>query len=73
MTKYEPFETNVAVVIMEETSKNRTIGPWLIWDSCETRRISWLESGRFHGSGNLADFMAVKSGGFHVKSSGFHA
>ena len=45
--------------------KNRTMGPWLIWDEFhEIRRISCMESGGFH-AWNPADVM--KSGRFHGK------
>ena len=31
------------------TRKNRTIGPWLIWQIHEIRRISCMKFGGFHG------------------------
>ena len=48
-------------MIKKATKKNRTIGPWLIWEIHEIRRISWnptnfMKSGGFH-AWNLADFM----------------
>ena len=58
------------------TNKNRTIGPWLIWEIHEIRRISWNPTNFMHeirriSSWNPADFRPWNPADF-MKSSEFH-